>query len=170
MMRKDLFLVKEFSSLLDFMLKSCLFLHTEKDITRLLDQKRILVNDELVSDFVNLKPGDKLVLLSPQYLEPSVNTDFKILENIEIYGYFDIYIEQEIENILNSQSHEVIQKLTTFIQKRADLIKKITILKQALEDLGIKENTKDGEIYQIAFSFPFQAPPQEIPAHQKVYL
>ena len=64
-MRKDLFLVKEFSSLLDFMLKSCLFLHTEKDITRLLDQKRILVNDELVSDFVNLKPGDKVTVSGP---------------------------------------------------------------------------------------------------------
>lgn len=79
MIRKDSFLVTENISLLDFMLKNCLFLHTESDVRRLLDQERIIVNDKIIVDFNELKEGDKLIFLTPQELEPVVNTNFKII-------------------------------------------------------------------------------------------
>lgn len=92
--------------------------------------------------------------LSDFPLNRYVGTDFKILKSLEIYGYFDVSLQNEIEAILGSQSHEVQQRLTNFVTKRADLLAKLRALKKSLEDLNIKVDTKDFENYQIAFSLP----------------
>lgn len=115
-----------------------------------------------ILNFYNENNPDKLnevkenmyVQMGDSMVNRYVNTDFKVLHKLEIYGYFDAYIKNEIEGILGSQSHEVVQKLTTFINKRNELLQKITKLKQALDEVGIKENELDTEIYQVAFSFP----------------
>ena len=165
MMRKDLFLVKEFSSLLDFMLKSCLFLHTKEDIARLLDQKRILVNDELASDFVNLKPGDKLVLLSPQYLEPSVNTDFKIIYEDDFLFVVDkpamLPVHPAGKYYFNTLTH-LLNRGTCFLVNRLDretsglvLLAKNSDLAKTLQKLFLKKDVEK-EYLAVVFNKPKQ--------------
>lgn len=84
------------------------------------------VNNMRTEIYDNIKKSD---------MSRYVNSDFKILKNIEIFGYFDLNIELKIEKILNSQSHEINQKLTNFIQERDTLIQKLTNLQKSLTDL-----------------------------------
>ena len=77
--RKDIFKIVLDSSLNEFLLTRCLFIKSPERISELLSDGRLLLNNKIISSQVDLKRGDELVLLSPQSLEPVVQTDYSLI-------------------------------------------------------------------------------------------
>lgn len=67
-----------------------------------------------------------------------VMTDFKALEQLRVDEYFGIESNNEINRILNSQAHEVKQKLEEFLQKRQDSLNKLDAIKNSLTAVDLK--------------------------------
>ncbi len=83
-----------------------------------------------------------------------VMTDYKILQKLNIANFFGINSQQELNNILNSQAHEVKSKLETFINQRQDTLSKLDNIKNSLVAFGVKPRTLEDNEYEIGFSFP----------------
>lgn len=92
--------------------------------------------------------------LSESIISTYVNSDLKILKELELIGYFDMSLENEIDEILSSQSHEILTKITALRDKRAQLLVKITALKKSFDDLGVEVFSVNEEEYHIIFALP----------------
>lgn len=92
--------------------------------------------------------------LEKSLLSIYVMTDYKILQGLNIANLFGINSQQEINNILNSQAHEVKSKLETFINQRQEALTKLDNIKNSLVAFGIKPRILEDNEYEIGFSFP----------------
>ncbi len=103
-------------------------------------------------DQLNLIKEEIFSSLENTPMQRYVGTDFKVLKAIEVFGYFDSALKDEINSILQSQSHEIQQKLSNFITKRDELLTKLRVLKKSLEDLNLVSDSE--EIYELAVTLP----------------
>lgn len=92
--------------------------------------------------------------LERSLLSSYVMTDYKILQGLSIANFFGINSHQELNNILNSQAHEVKSKLETFINQRQDALSKLDNIKNSLVAFGIKPRILEASEYEIGFSLP----------------
>lgn len=83
-----------------------------------------------------------------------VLTDFKILEGLEIKEFFGEYSWVELNNILSSQAHEVLARITSFVSKRAEVLTKLQQVRVSLALIGLEPRVLDDGEYEIGFSFP----------------
>lgn len=81
-----------------------------------------------------------------------VHSDLNILEGMGIRGYFDIDSVKKLEDMLESPGYEAQSQLIEFVNKRAELLDKITQLQSSLEALEVEE--EQTETYQIVLSLP----------------
>ncbi len=77
--RKDIISVQKKGMLTDVLLLTCSFLHTKEEILLLFKEKRVLVNETVVTKDVLVTPSDSLLLLTPQSAEPIVDTHYTVL-------------------------------------------------------------------------------------------
>jgi len=77
--RKDEFQIDESQSLIDFLINNLSFINSEQDCNKLISEKRILVNEKIISENINLVEKDVVCILTPQEFEPKINSDFEII-------------------------------------------------------------------------------------------
>ncbi len=83
-------------------------------------------------------------------------TDFEILEDLKIETFFGDRTWIELNNILSSQGHEVLKKLTDFTTQRQEAIDKLNTIKNSLNALDIEARELTEKEYEIGFSFPLE--------------
>lgn len=82
-----------------------------------------------------------------------IQSDFSILEGLGIRGYFDTESLDYLEEMLISPGYTIQNKITDFVNKRAELLQHIRQLKSSVEAFGLHEETTQ-KTYQIALSLP----------------
>jgi 23S rRNA pseudouridine1911/1915/1917 synthase len=84
--RKDKFVVLKTALVVDFMLEQCSFLGGVQDVTDLFSEQRILCNGDVISQNIQLQPGDMVVLLTSQQQEPEVDSTYDVIyEDDELF-------------------------------------------------------------------------------------
>lgn len=85
-----------------------------------------------------------------------VQSDFKILDQLGVRGFFGEESYEQLNTILGSQAHEVTKKLNEFIQRRQEALSKLNQAKSALTAFNLQAvELTDGE-YEIGLSLPIE--------------
>jgi len=85
MIRENKYVVTTNTSLCEFILSTCSFIHGEEHFRKLLSAKRILFNGVLAPENIFVTKDDQITILTPRELEPKVNTNFEILFEDEYF-------------------------------------------------------------------------------------
>lgn len=94
----------------------------------------------------------------PEVIENSeinnfVNSDLRILEGIGIRGYFDMESIENLEEMLKAPGYEAQNRLSEFVNERAQLLALIRQLKSSLDALEVEEEQTQ-DVYQFVLSLP----------------
>ena len=92
--------------------------------------------------------------LAKSRLADYVQSDFKILDQLNVRSFFGSESYDTVQTILNSQAHEISKKLTEFIQKRQDAVNKLNQVKISLDAFKLSARQLLNDEYEIGFSFP----------------